>query len=69
LPLDNYWKRGDNSDVVTITTAHNYILTGWHDLFPSQIIHDYLKMQIEGKTPYLTFSLDTFRSSPIDFMT
>lgn len=51
---DNYWKRGDNSDGVTFTNATNYILTSWHDFFLPQTIHDYFKMQREGKNPYLT---------------
>ena len=54
LPGDNYWKGGDNSDGVIVTTASNYILTGWHDFFLPQTINDYLKMQSEGKNPYLT---------------
>ena len=46
---DNYWKGGDNSDGVIVTTASNYILTGWHDFFLPKTINDYLKMQSEGK--------------------
>jgi len=54
LPGDNYWKRGDSSDALTLTKAPNHVLTGWHDFFLPQTIHDYLKMQSEGKNPYLT---------------
>ena len=54
LPGDSYWKSGDNSDAVTHTKAPNHVITGWHDFFLPQTISDYLKMQSEGKNPYLT---------------
>ena len=54
LPDDNYWKRGDNSDAVSITKAPNHILSGWHDFFLPPAIHDFNTMQNEGKNPYLT---------------
>jgi putative CocE/NonD family hydrolase len=54
LPDDNYWKRGNNSDAVSITKAPNHIVSGWHDFFLLPAIHDFNTIQNEGKKPYLT---------------
>ncbi len=54
LPEDNYWDQYDSSDAVSITTAPNHVITGWHDFFLPPALKDYNTMQNEGKTPYLT---------------
>ena len=53
-PDDDYWKRGDSSDAVSLTTAPNHMVSGWYDFFLPPTLKDYVIMQSEGKNPYLT---------------
>jgi len=54
LPEDDYWDQYDSSDALSITTAPNHVITGWHDFFLPPALKDYNTMQNERKTPYLT---------------